>query len=86
MHDALVKPGGDPDAALTDIARDVDLDVGRFEQSLNTNNQLSRVEDDNLDAQAAGLPASPTIYVQGNRVMGPANSWYLAQLLRRDVG
>lgn len=86
MHDALVKPGGDPDAALTDIARDVGLDVGRFERSLNTNNRLSRVEDDNLDAQAAGLPASPTIYVQGNRVMGPANSWYLAQLLRGDVG
>jgi Na+/H+ antiporter NhaA len=87
MHDALVQPVPDPeDASLADIARRIGLDADRFERSLRTNERLSRVEDDNLDAQAAGLPAHPTIYVHGNRVMGPANSWYLAQLLRSDNG
>lgn len=86
MHDALVDPTRNPDDAdLTDIAQEIGLDTERFERSLRRSEQMSRVDDDNLDAEAAGLPTTPTLYVQGNRVMGPANSWYLARLLRSHV-
>jgi hypothetical protein len=32
------------------------------------------VEDDNLDANAAGLPPEPVLYVQGTPLTSPANS------------
>jgi predicted DsbA family dithiol-disulfide isomerase len=61
------------------------FDHNRFELALAHREDFSRVEDDNLDADAAGLPATPTLYVQGLRLKGPANSWYLIELLRRHL-
>lgn len=85
MHDALVALLGDPtEADLVDIAERIDLDRERFEQTLTRREQASLVEDDNLDANAAGLPSTPTLYVQGARFGGPANSWQLIETLRRE--
>ncbi|ONM46728.1 Na+/H+ antiporter NhaA [Nocardia donostiensis] len=86
MHDALVQRTCDTDVdTLTDIAGEIGLDRNRFERTLTRGEGRTRVEDDNLDASAAGLPATPVLYAQGVRVRGPANSWYLTELLRKSL-
>lgn len=83
LHDALILHTGETsEDDLADIAEGMGLDRGSFERALTRSEGLSRVEDDNLDADAAGLPPEPAVYVQGHRVRGPANSWYLTETVR----
>jgi len=73
------------DMDLEELAGKVGLDAERYLHDVHTGAQLSRVEDDNLDAEAAGLPERPTLYLDGRRLEGPANSWYITTVLRQNL-
>jgi Na+:H+ antiporter, NhaA family len=84
MHDAVAARRDEPGAeVLRQLASDIGLDVDRFSRDVRTYAQLGRVEDDNLDATAAGLPAHPAFYVDGWRLDGPANSWNIVRTARQ---
>ncbi|KAE8762783.1 Na+/H+ antiporter NhaA [Georgenia thermotolerans] len=86
MHDAVVARPGRPDAhALRALAAGVGLDVERFVQDVRTAAQLGRVEDDNLDADAAQLPPRPVVFLDGRRLRGPVNSYRVVTELLWDL-
>lgn len=75
MHDALVAHRGDLDEqALTELAQRTDLDVRRFVHDVTTGVGLARIEDDDIDAAAAGLPDTPVLYLNGSRFEDTPNA------------
>lgn len=75
MHDALVAHRGDLDEqALTGLAGRADVDARRFLNDVTTGVGLARIEDDDIDATAAGLPNTPVLYLNGDRFEGTPNS------------
>ncbi|WP_147919575.1 Na+/H+ antiporter NhaA [Ruania zhangjianzhongii] len=62
-------------------AEELGLDVERFESDLDTGETASRVRDDLLDAEAMGIIAVPTFFINGRRHTGP----YDAQTLIREL-
>jgi predicted DsbA family dithiol-disulfide isomerase len=87
MHDELASSHerGDEETDLQELAAEVGLDAERFVHDVETGAQLSRVEDDNLDAEAAGLPARPQLYLNGRRFDGPANSLRITAVLQHSL-
>lgn len=75
MHDALIAHRGDLDeAALTELAGRAGVDVSRFLRDVTAGVGLARIEDDDLDAAAAGLPNMPVLYLNGLRFEDTPNS------------
>ncbi|SFR84244.1 sodium/proton antiporter, NhaA family [Agromyces sp. CF514] len=64
------------------LARDLGLDVEKFEADLTSPKVTGRVRDDMLDAEAMGISSVPTLFVNGRRHVGP----YDAQSLIRALG
>lgn len=63
------------------IARELGLDVERFEKDLTSAEVTARVRDDMLDAEAMNITAVPTLFINGRRHVGP----YDAQSLLRAL-
>ena len=63
------------------LARELGLDVERFEKDLTSAEVTARVRDDMLDAEAMGITAVPTLFINGRRHVGP----YDAQSLLRAL-
>lgn len=63
------------------LAGTLGLDVPRFERDLQSAAVTSRVRDDVLDAEAMGIDAVPTFFINGRRHVGP----YDARTLLRAV-
>lgn len=72
MHDALFsKQGGSHDrAALGELARQLKLDMRRFNTALDQHAQLARLKDDIAEAGALKVSATPTFYIQGYKLEG----------------
>jgi protein-disulfide isomerase len=71
MHDRLLSLKGAPDrAALDAIARDLRLDVARFERDLDDASLDARIDADAADATALGVKGTPTFFVNGRRIIG----------------
>ncbi|MGC5224668.1 Na+/H+ antiporter NhaA [Micromonospora sp. DT81.3] len=64
------------------LARELGLDVEKFERDLTSPEVTGRVRDDMLDAEAMGITSVPTLFVNGRRHTGP----YDAQSLIRALG
>lgn len=64
------------------IARDIGLDVDRFEKDLTHPDVTGRVQDDVLDAEAMHIESTPTLFVNGRRHSGRFD----AQSLIRALG
>ncbi|BDV31869.1 Na+/H+ antiporter NhaA [Microbacterium terricola] len=64
------------------LARELGLDVEKFERDLTAPEVTGRVRDDMLDAEAMGITAVPTLFINGRRHTGP----YDAQSLIRALG
>ncbi|MEZ3160616.1 Na+/H+ antiporter NhaA [Microbacterium sp. BWT-B31] len=64
------------------LARELGLDVDRFERDLTSPEVTGRVRDDMLDAEAMGITSVPTLFINGRRHTGP----YDAQSLIRALG
>ena len=63
------------------LARELGLDVGRFEKDLTSAEVTARVRDDMLDAEAMGITAVPTLFINGRRHVGPYDSQSLLRAL-----
>lgn len=63
------------------LARDLDLDVDRFERDLTSPEVTGRVQDDMLDAEAMGITSVPTLFVNGRRHTGPYDAQSLIRAL-----
>ena len=63
------------------LARDLDLDVEKFERDLTSAEVTGRVRDDMLDAEAMGITSVPTLFINGRRHTGPYDSRSLIRAL-----
>lgn len=65
-------------------ALELDLDVDRFERDLTSGRVTGHVRDDMLDAEAMGLSAVPTFFLNGRRYDGPYDSETLIRMLTQE--
>lgn len=63
------------------LARELGLDVDRFEADLTSAEVTGRVQDDMLDAEAMGITSVPTLFVNGRRHVGPYDAQSLIRAL-----
>lgn len=63
------------------LARELELDVDRFEHDLTSPEVTGRVQDDMLDAEAMGITSVPTLFVNGRRHTGPYDAQSLIRAL-----
>ncbi|MGW9630270.1 Na+/H+ antiporter NhaA [Agromyces sp. NPDC055520] len=67
------------------LAEELGLDVERFEEDLTSPNVTGRVRDDMLDAEAMGITAVPTLFINGRRHTGPYDAQSLIRALERTA-
>lgn len=65
------------------LAGNLGLDVERFERDLTSAEVTARVRDDMLDAEAMGIIAVPTLFINGRRHIGPYDAQSLLRALTR---
>ncbi len=65
------------------LAADLGLDVERFEADLTSPEVTGRVRDDMLDAEAMGITAVPTLFINGRRHVGPYDAQSLIRALEQ---
>jgi protein-disulfide isomerase len=68
------------------LARELGLDVDRFERDLMSAEVTARVRDDMLDAEAMNITAVPTLFINGRRHVGPYDAQSLLRALRDADG
>jgi Na+/H+ antiporter NhaA len=66
-------------------ARDLGLDVERFEQDLSSPKVTNRVRDDMLDAEAMDITGVPTFFINGVRHVGPFDARTLIRALEETA-
>jgi NhaA family Na+:H+ antiporter len=87
MYDALFDrepPISEKDAR--ELARNLGLDMARFDSDLDSEAVRARVEDDLADAGRNGVSGTPTIFVDGIRYDGAWDYYSLLDVLERPVG
>jgi len=67
------------------LARELGLDVDRFEADLTSPEVTNRVRDDMLDAEAMDITSVPTLFVNGRRHVGPYDARSLIQALEQSA-
>ncbi len=86
MHDRLFDekpPFGE--ARIREIARELGLDMDRFERDLAAEETLARVEDDLDEARRNGVHGTPTIFVDGLRYDGAWDFFSMADAFEQPV-
>jgi NhaA family Na+:H+ antiporter len=86
MHDRLFDekpPYGE--ARVREIARELGLDMERFERDLHAPETLARVEDDFNEARRNGVRGTPTIFVDGLRYDGAWDFFSMADAFEQPV-
>lgn len=63
------------------LARDLGLDVEKFERDLTAPEVTGHVRDDMLDAEAMGITSVPTLFINGRRHTGPYDAQSLIRAL-----
>ncbi len=87
MHDALF--GRDPpidEAVVRQLARDIGLDMKRFEHDVADPKLRHHVDEDLADGRRNGVTATPTIFVDGVRYDGAWDFYSMLEALERPVG
>lgn len=86
MHDRLFdEPPPFGEARIREIARELGLDMERFESDLNAEETLARVEDDLDEARRNGVHGTPTIFVDGQRYDGAWDFFSMADAFEQPV-
>jgi protein-disulfide isomerase len=67
------------------LAREIGLDVERFEADLTSPEVTARVRDDMLDAEAMDITSVPTLFVNGRRHIGPYDARSLIRALEQST-
>jgi protein-disulfide isomerase len=71
MHDRLFDMTGTVDqAALDAVAKQLGLDVARFDRDMADPATEARIDADQADAKTLGVKGTPTFFVDGHRVVG----------------
>ena len=71
MHDRLFALTGVVDCAAFDgVARDLGLDVARFDRDMDDPSLDARIDADDADAKGLAVTGTPTFFVNGHRVTG----------------
>jgi len=86
MHDRLFDekpPFGE--ARIREMARELGLDMARFERDLDAQATLARVEDDLDEARRNGVHGTPTIFVDGMRYDGAWDFFSMADAFEQPV-
>jgi NhaA family Na+:H+ antiporter len=71
---------------LLRLARQIDLDVDRFAEDLDSHRFLSRVRDDVASAVASGAHGTPTFFVNGRRYDGAWDDEALREAIEEPLG
>ncbi|GAA3202578.1 Na+/H+ antiporter NhaA [Microbacterium terregens] len=66
------------------LARELGLDVPKFERDLMSAEVTGRVQDDMLDAEAMGITSVPTLFINGRRHTGPYDAQSLIRALEQS--
>jgi NhaA family Na+:H+ antiporter len=86
MHDRLFdEPPPFGEARIREIARELGLDMERFERDLDAQETLARVEDDLNEARRHGVHGTPTIFVDGLRYDGAWDFFSMADAFEQPV-
>jgi len=86
MHDALYQR--EPPLTrehVVEAAREIGLDMDRFERDLADPRLRERIEADLADGRAIGVTGTPTIFVDGQRYDGAWDFYSLLEALQRPV-
>lgn len=74
MHDALFEGQDDlSDDAITDMAQDIGLDAGKFQDAWQSGKFAKRVESDAATASQAGVHRTPTFFINGVQFDGDSD-------------
>ena len=73
------------EARIREIARELGLDMERFERDLDAQETLARVEDDLNEARRHGVHGTPTIFVDGLRYDGAWDFFSMADAFEQPV-
>lgn len=87
MHDLLFENQGDfSHEALIGYARELDLDVERFERELSDGQHADRVKEDFRSGVRSGVNGTPTFYINGVRYDGPWDVESLMEEIEKPLG
>ena len=64
-HDKLFAQKKLTQSSLTQIAKDLNLDISKFEKDMKSPEIRGKLQKDLVDAQKAGVSGTPTIYING---------------------
>jgi len=72
MDDALFEKGPETtEDAMVSLAKDLNLDVNKFKQDLDSDTVAKRISQDNNDATALQLQGTPSIFINGQPLNDP---------------
>lgn len=73
------------DLHLLQFARQLGMDVEKFEADMNSVEVLARLQADIIDAQAAGVSATPTVVINGRVLEGAFSYEDYAQVIDQEL-
>jgi protein-disulfide isomerase len=71
---------------LLDYAKQLQLDVPKFENALNTHYYKAEIEDSRAEGLAIGVTATPTFFVNGHKLTGAQTSAVLKRQVEEALG
>jgi protein-disulfide isomerase len=87
MHDALFAHHNELTRdTMLKIAKDLGLDVARFQKDMDSKEVQQAVKKDMADGDKAGVEGTPTIFINGQRYNGPISLSYLKPLVDAAAG
>jgi protein-disulfide isomerase len=86
MHDALFAHHNDlSKESVFAIARNIGLDMTRFETDLDSTPVQQMLQNDIADGDRVGVPGTPTLFVDGQRFNGPLTLDILKPVLENEL-
>ena len=86
MHDLLIKKSPKLDrASLITYAKELGLDVSKFTASLDSPKHAKAIDDDLALAVKLDLYNTPTIYINGRRVIGERSFEYFKKIIDEEL-
>lgn len=73
-------------AAIEKIAKDTGLDVTKFRQDMDSQPVKAKVMKDRADGAAAGIQATPTLYIDGREYTDPKDTDSLREWIKEALG
>jgi protein-disulfide isomerase len=67
-HDRLFKAKKLSNKLITSIAKDLDLDMEKFDKDMKSPAIRARINKDLADAKKAGVTGTPTVFINGRRL------------------